>query len=106
MEKRAEEGGERAAAAAAEAFGVHPDDFARKGTYTPEKVCSLLSCMAWDRRLKDLGLCHLHDVRRCKQALAEFPGVLKQLAVRAATAKEKASKAEDLFSSLKAQVRE
>jgi hypothetical protein len=83
---------------------VHPDDFARKGTYTPEKVCSLLSSMAWDRRLKDLGLCQLHDARRCKKAMAEFPGVLKLLATRAASAKEHASKAQDLFSNLKAQV--
>ena len=57
-----------AAEAGSDPYGVHPDDFARKGQYTSERVSCLLSAMAGDRRLKDFGLSVLHDAKRRVEA--------------------------------------
>lgn len=47
----------------------------RRGNLCPEKVCGLLASMAWDRRLKDMGVVQLQDMRRRKQTLELFPQV-------------------------------
>ena len=68
------------------------DDIARRGELPPEKLCALLSCLAADRKLRDLGINKLQgDVKHdSAKNLVDIPKALTEMLNREAKAKEKA----------------